>query len=299
MPLRRWWLASAILAPLVGGSGIVTTLLALGATTDGSLRWLWVGGASYLAYQGAALLRNWRRDRLDRSYDAWREELIAQTVRPTTLVARDCIGRAEFESAGLFLDSFNRYTGNTLLTLGALRACNLDVVNETIVTDYEDIPTTNADMTVTRSRVKRTRTVQIRIFAGMFLIVPAPLPAPGRVVLNDPKVGIGRLNSFKVASPTLNGAYTLGADDPFVGHRTLTPVLQAALWRFRELLPKVPLYAYAHGNLYVAVPGVTLKLGERPGWRPINDAWLSNVAEQCRTTVEFLQQAVPMLIPSP
>jgi hypothetical protein len=282
--LRGGWLAAYLFA---WASALAAAFAAwMYLTFPDEPRWGAVWMCATATAVVAAIGSSRRRVRLGALFDAWRSEIIGAFDPTATFSADACIDPDEFDATGLNHSSYNRYRGSSYLVTGGVRMSNL----------WVDHVRTYMEKDENGNEVEREEVTPV--FHGLMLAVAAPLPCQGTIVLNRKGGGIGRLRAFAVASPDLNKHYAMAADDPFAGHRVLTPGLQEAVWRFRGRFRNVPRLAYTQGLLYALVPGFFAEFGERPGrWRPVTTRKLRRVAEACVSAVVFAQTATRELVP--
>jgi len=234
----------------------------------------------------------YQKRRLARMFNDWRNEVVQLYAPDASLDADGFLFADDFYAAGLKNTGHTKYTGSDLLTVGDIRVSRLDVEREKTTTSSDGSQSTHA----------------ITIFSGSMIVLPAPLPMPGRVALIntapffngetslDPK-GLRRI---EVACPYLRGMFSMGATEPLVGHRLLTPTLQLALQDFCERLKgRYPSFSFNDDRLYVIVPNFGLKLGQQPKkWTPITVLWLQETVERCQSSIDFLRHTAEQLRPS-
>jgi hypothetical protein len=265
-------------AMVVGGVGSVIILIF----------WAYAHGAD------AELVKVWNQ---------WRAEVVREISSDATYEAQEFITAGEFDQTGLNVAGYNEYAGGDLLKVGFIK-CSRLAVNR-IETRYRTVTYTDANG---QSQTKQeSYQVTVPVFHGLVLGVPVKLPHPGRVVISD--IGFPRewqLKPVRVAHTQINSTYRIGSyPTEFEGHRILTPRLMCALWDFRLGLRATPRVSYSQesrisgGQMWLAAPGLYLKLGSRPGvFRKINENQLRDSIHQCADSVAWVKRAATSLQPS-
>jgi hypothetical protein len=284
------WLAALVLVPVTAG------VYAL--APDLPAVWGTVAGASLVTLLVMGSTSGKHGERLVAAFVAWRDQVVRALNPDADLDPSGYLESDVFDASGLNGAYYNRYSGWNHLALGPMRASNLAVDHVYTVTVYETVSSTDANGNTTYQQVARQKTVVDPIFHGVLLIVPAPLPHPGTVVVSPSGAGLDGLREVRVMSPDLRNNYAIGASEPFVGHRTLTPSLQAALWDYCCQQGCRAGFAYRDGLLYVTLPGATLEFGSVPGkWQVIGESRLMRVVEICRAALNFMHDSADTLRP--
>lgn len=289
-PLRWRWLMWSLTTWTTFCVLAFLTLIVLAGASETPVAALVTGAVSLLIVYLFARMGRWYRDKLQDGFDHWRAEVFAFLENGAEFTANCHLSQADFDHSGLNSAVYNRFSGDNQLSFHGVRASNLAINHVYEETYY----TTDSD----GNRVAKTRTVVAPVFHGLMLIVDAPLPHAGTVVINDPGHGIGVLRKLQVTCPHLKKRYAIGADDPLVGHRVLTPSFQEALWGYRQEFKYLPRFAYRSGKLYVAIPGASLQAGKRPiRWLPVSITRLDRVLKQCEALLGFLHSSAEKLRP--
>jgi hypothetical protein len=296
-PMRLRWLMCYLLAWALTLALVPVGFLTYSAIPDQPEVWGSVVGVAAVVVLVLRFVSSSRRDAFHKAFDAWRIEVVAALDPDAEFAANRYIGEDDFKASALNGWNFNRYSGSDYLCVRGMRASNLAVDN--VYTETRTVYETDSQgRTVTRE-VRETKVNPI--FHGLILIVPAPLPGIGGVVrLTTSSHGLGGLREFQVVSPDLRRHYLMGATEPFLGHRVLTPGLQAAVTEFRQDngFKYLPRLSYHDDLLYVLVPGWYLSCGSRPGkWSPITVSRLGRIAEQCEAALGFVTETTNRLRP--
>jgi len=231
------------------------------------------------------------RTRLRSAFNDWRAKCVTIINGEATFSNRGFLASRFFDQSCISSSAYNMYSGSNLLECNGVRASNLCIQNERIVTYYE----TDAQGNTIR---RETRVVDT-IFSGTLIMVPATLRHAAWVILR-PKGGVlgSGLKRIRLSSPQLHKTYIVGATDPFAGHHLLTPVMMDRIYSFSLLFRYLATFSYRDGYLYIAAPGATLSYGTCPTrWRPVTSSSLRSVADACRASLELIIGSTSSLIP--
>ncbi len=252
--------------------------------------WITAGVVGLVAHCVFGAIKRGCEGKVRVAFDRWRADVFAFLERGAEFSAGGYMAASEFDNSGLNSAYYNRYSGSGYVQARGLTASNLAINHVYTKTEYYTDSNGNQG--------SRTVTVTDPVFHGILIVTDAPLPCRGTVVVNDPHHGIGTLRKVQVASPHLKKSYAVGADEPFTGHRVLTPSLQEALWEYRRGFKYLPRFAYRSGLLYVAIPGASLDAGTCPTrFSPVTIARLERVLVQCGELLAFLHASAERLRP--
>lgn len=298
-PLRAAWCEAVSAQWGFSGAAGLTALLLLILAPNYPIAWLTVAGlAALLAWGLSSKSRRLHKDLCDQ-FNGWRDNVIREMDKEASLMPSHCHSQAAFNDSWLNDAFYNTYGGHNFLSIGNASCSQLSVQNIYTETYYVTVSTTDSKGNTTYHQEKRARTMVVPVFDGLFMVMPAPLPYPGTVVLR-PKLEGRRasLHVIRTASSKLTNNYCVGASDRFIGHRALTPSLLVALWDFRQLVPCQPSFSYRDGRLFVVLPKTSLSFGQPPGlWRPVAASSLRKVVDDCEHALSFLKNAVKNLMP--
>lgn len=255
---------------------------------------------------------SWKKGKkLHEQFDQWRDKII-NSIDSTAQFKQDSyLDQHHFDSSGLNSKTYNTYSGGSFLRVQDMQMSYLSIQHRYKET-YYTTETTYVNGQATTRQVQKEREVVIPIFDGMLVILPAPLPHAGSVML-QPKQSLvkallksystdfipNNLHKITVASPDLNNNYLVGTSDKFVGHRILTPTLMVSLWEYRGQFKAPPRYSYTGNLLYILLSGISIGCGKRPSkWMPVTTSRLTQVVADCRSSLEFLKATAQKLKPT-
>lgn len=236
--------------------------------------------------------------RLLNGFDSWRLDMI-QAIDSNARYHRDrMIANEEFDASGICLQQYNGYTGSDFLAIGdGMRVSNLNVTYTYTETYYVTVTDSNGNS----RQETRTRQVTVPVFTGLFMVLDAPLPHPGWVMVRGRGQSLPRgLEKVTLASPDFMKTFAVGASDGFIGHRVLSPSFAETVQAFQAQWggSKVAL-SYRGNKLYVAIDGRNLGFGKTPGvLRRLRPAQMKETYECCAANIGFLKATATQLMPA-
>jgi hypothetical protein len=194
---------------------------------------------------------------------------------------------------------YNVYNGKNCIKFGNLRAGYVSVKHR-----YEEEHTSYKTDSEGKEISTTSTTIRVEdIFNGVVIIISAPLPAGTHdkdvVEIRDDGLSCN-VKKIRIAHPRISASrYNVGATSEFSGHRTLTPVLQTAIWDYRNRFRKLPRFVYRNQLLYVGIPDIKLNFGNAPRiFRRITRDQLNNVITKIEETLLFLMDTEKLLKPA-
>ena len=286
------WIISVIL--------LLITIKVYFDSKDESSTWITMAVVSVVIVIIMIVVTIGKKRELDEEFDSWRNGVIHHIDSSAILKANECLRQDLFNASGLNSKYYNRYSGSNYLRVGDFQASYLSVKHEYKETYYETVTTTNSQGQSETRQERRERTVVKTVFNGLLLILTAPLPHAGWVILILQSIGIPNgLHKINVASPYLVNNYAIGVSEKFIGHRALTPSLMEALWDYRNQFNDLPGYSYQDSLLYITIPGVELKFGNYPNaWSQVTFSKLDKIISDCENSINFLKGSAEKLKPS-
>lgn len=262
--------------------------------------WVSVGIISTITIIVMVVVTFRKKQQLYEKFDSWRDDVIEYIDNAACFKPNECLSQNSFDASGLNTQYYNRYSGSNYLRVENLEASYLLAQHEYTETYYETVTVTNSQGQIETRQEQRTRTKVDTIFEGLLLILHAPLPHSGWVIIRPKGIGVPKgSHKITVASPYLNNNYAIGVSEKFMGHRTLTPTLMESLWDYAQQFKYLPGYSYQKNLLYVTIPGGWLDFGRRPGvWSAITFSTLERVIQDCQNSIRFLKESAERLKPS-
>lgn len=298
-PMRIRWLCAYVAAAFCGLVGLGASAMVFAVVpTDPVPGWVTAGVSAVLfivlAFRSSSL-----GDQLSERFARWRESAVLMLDGEASFAAYKGLGQAEFDRSGLNNCDYNRYSYNSFLSVGKSQSSYVHVSHERTETYYETEYYTDSQGHHQSRQVQKTRQVVVKVFSGLLVKHPAPMPKGGALMLRSKRTGLPNgWHRLRVASPELNNNYTVGAIDAYAGHRTLTPSFMVRLWNYSSQFKYLPSYAYRDGWLYLLIPDFWLSFGRQPSkWTAITGVGLQQCLDECQASIQFLREGSKALIP--
>ena len=228
------------------------------------------------------------------AYDQWRSMIVIELTNDAnaTFEPQQNLSDGDFHMIHHRRD-YNIFQGNNMIKFGALRAGYVNVQRE-----YEVEHTVERD----GKTETETETKTEEIWDGVIIVSPAPLPtsAGGAVEIRSDGLSPG-MTEIRIAHPHISTSrYRVGTSSDLIAHRTLTPVIQTAIWDYHAELGrgKESTFVYRNQLLYVGIPNLRLDFGKNPSiFFSITRQRLNTVISTIEETIRFLSK-VETLLPS-
>lgn len=226
------------------------------------------------------------------AYGQWRSMILTELTSDAnaTFEPKGCLSNDDFHNIHHSRD-YNTFQGENTVKFGFLRAGYVNVQRE-----YEVEHTVERDgkiETVTETKIER-------IWDGVIVVTSAPLPTGADDAVEIRSDGLSwDMSKIRIAHPHISASrYQVGTSSDLVAHRTLTPVIQTAIWDYHEELGrgKESTFVYRDQLLYVGIPGLNLNFGTNPNiFFRITRQRLNSVISTIEETILFLSKVENLL----
>lgn len=300
-PIRSKASLTFILAWGIGAGTLALIAFAVSRTLERYYVWLLVlGGIPTLVL---VIMAKRLSGRLHSEFERWRQGVWQKLAAGSHFQPNNCVARNDFDASGLNRWDYTDYGGRNWVAVNGIEASALNVSHTRVEvyydTEYYYDPGTKQQCS---RQVRRERTIVTPVFNGVFIIARAPFRHQVRVTITPDKGAVpSGLQRTGVSQPYLDSNYLIGVSDRHLGHTLLSPALMQEISNIASSQRYLPGFSFTggtQGRVYLAVPGLDLSFGKRPGvWRTVTERGLEEVIDQCAGTLAFLQTMATRLQP--